>query len=187
MNAPSEGTHRRSVRFGTGRAWSAHQLLTAGITMMGSLAFTVALERASGGFDPLFWAAVPLSVFLLPVSGSGWPLAYWGVMVLTWFYLTPEGSFSAWSVLAAAGLLLGHAAAAHSASAPAGTSFPARTVRRWVRQALVALGAAGAVGLAATLLAGRVDEAGAVAQALGLFGLALGVWLLRSNEPDSSS
>ncbi|HEU5144955.1 MAG TPA: hypothetical protein VFT81_07240 [Dermatophilaceae bacterium] len=182
---PTTGVRvRRLVRFGSGRAWSVHQLLLAATSSAGALAFLLALDRAAGGFDPLFWLLLPVPALLLAVNASGWPTAYWAFMVFGWFYLTPSGSFSGWSPLAAAGLLLGHGSAALSASAPPMASLPGRVLRRWARQATVAMGAASAVALAASLLRGRVDGIGIVAQLVGLLGLAVGVWFLRSHPPE---
>lgn len=49
---------------------------------------------------------------LLRLNDSGAPLAFYALMLFGWLQLTPEGSFSWWSVMAAAGVTLGHAAAA---------------------------------------------------------------------------
>jgi hypothetical protein len=57
-------------------------------------------------------------------------------------------------------------------------------LRRWAMQGAVALGAAGAVALGAGLLTGRVGGLGIAAQLVGLLGLALGVWLLRTQPPE---
>jgi hypothetical protein len=186
MTSTSDVRPQRLVRFGSGLAWSLHQLLLAAVSSAGAFAFLLALGRAAGGFDPLFWLLVPVPALLLAVNASGWPFAYWAFMVFEWFYVTPSGSFSGWSLLAAAGLLLGHASAALSASAPPPAPLPARMLRRWARQATVAMGAAGAVALGAGLLTGRVDRLGIAAQLFGLLGLALGVWLLRSQPPEQS-
>jgi hypothetical protein len=182
---PTSGVRgRRLVRFGSGRAWSVHQLLLAATSSAGALAYLLALDRAAGGFDPLFWLLLPVPALLLAVNASGWPSAYWAFMVFGWFYLTPSGSLSGWSLLAAAGLLLGHGCAALSASAPPVASLPRRVLRRWARQGAVAMGAAAVVALGASLLRGRVEAIGVVAQLVGLLGLALGVWLLRSHPPE---
>jgi hypothetical protein len=188
MSGPGEATSRprRLLRFGTGSAWSDHQLALAALGSGGAFVYLVALHRASGGFDPVFWLLAVAPAFLLRLNGSGAPLAFWALMLFGWFHLTPAGSFSWWALLGAAGVLLGHASAALSAVGPPGVHFPAQTVRRWFRLGLVALGAAAAVGLGAGLLHGRVDALGAVAQVLALAGLAGGVWLLRSNPPEPS-
>lgn len=184
MTSTSDVRVQRLVRFGSGRAWSVHQLLLAAVSSAGALAFLLALDRAAGGFDPLFWLLVPVPALLLAVNASGWPFAYWAFMVFGWFYLTPSGSLSGWSLLGAAGLLLGHASAALSASAPPTASLPARMLRRWAMYGAVAMGAAGAVALGAGLLTGRVGALGIAAQLVGLLGLALGVWFLRTQPPE---
>lgn len=178
------GRRRRLVRFGSGQAWSPDQVALGVLSSAGALIFLLALRAASGGFDPIFWLLVPLPGMLVWRNDSGVPLAYWGLMLFGWFQLTPSGSFTPWSVVAATGLLLGHASAALSASAPPTAAFPGLVVRRWTRRALVGLAAAVAVGLAAGLLSGEVDGLGPLAQAAGLAGLALGVWLLRSEAPE---
>lgn len=178
------GWRHRLVRFGSGQAWSPDQLALGVLSSAGALVFLLALRAASGGFDSIYWLLVPLPGILVWKNDSSVPLAYWGLMLFGWFLLTPSGSFTPWSMVAAAGLLVGHASAALSASAPPTASFPGRVVRHWTRRALVALAAAVAVGLAAGLLSGQVDGVGPVAQAAGLAGLALGVWLLRSDVPE---
>ncbi len=176
--------HRhRLIRFGTGAAWSSHQIALAAAGSAGAFVYLVALDQASGGFDPVFWALGFVPAFLLRLNASGAPLAYWALMLFGWFHLTPSGSFSWWAVPAAAGVLLGHVAAALSASAPPGVSLPGRVVHQWSLRALWALLAAVGTGLVAGLFRGQVDGLGAVAQALGLGGLALGIALLRSTRP----
>lgn len=181
----SRARKRRLLRFGTGTAWSPHQLALAAAASVGALVYLVALDRASGGFEPIFWLLVPIPAFLLRLNDSGAPLAFWAFMLFGWFHLTPEGSYSWWSVVAAAGVTLGHAAAALSAAAPPAARFPASTARRWLRGSLMAFSAAVAVGLAAGLLRGNVDGLGAAAQLLALLGLTGGIWLLRSNPPET--
>ncbi len=179
------GRHRqRLVRFGTGSAWSVHQLALTVMISAGAFLYLVSLDQASGGFDPVFWVLGLVPAFFLHLNASGAPLAYWALMLFGWFHLTPAGSFSWWSVPAALGLLLGHAGATLSASAPPGATFPPRVLRRWGLNAAWAMAAAVVLALAAGLLRGRVDGLAAAAQALGLVGLVLGIAFLRSTEPE---
>lgn len=178
------GHRRRWVRFGTGESWSAHQLALAATTSVGAVIYLVSLDRAAGGFDPVFWALGLVPIVLLRLNGSGAPLAYWALMLFGWFHLTSAGSFSWWAVPAAAGVLLGHAGAALSATAPPVADFPARIVRRWLLHGLWAFVAAVVVGLVAGLLRGQVDGLAGVAQALALAALAVAIGLLRSRQPD---
>lgn len=189
MSAPRGVAQRRGrlLRFGTGAAWSGHQLGLAAVGSAGAIAYLVALDRASGGFDPIFWVLAVTPAFLTKLNGSGVPLAFWTLMLFGWVHLTPAGSYSWWALLGAGGVALGHASAALSAAAPPSASFPAHTLRRWLRLLLVALAAAVGVGLLAGLLRGRVDGLGAVAQLLGLVALSVGVWLLRSSPPEAAS
>jgi hypothetical protein len=188
MTRPGESTSRprRLLAFGTGAAWSAHQLALAAVASGGAVVYLVALDQASGGFDPVFWLLPVVPALLLRFNGSGAPLAFWALMLFGWFHLTPAGSFSWWAVLGAVGVTLGHASAALSAAGPPGMQIPTPILRRWLRLGLVAVGAAAGVGLGAGLLHGRVGAVGAVAQVVALLGLAGGLWLLRSNPPEPS-
>jgi hypothetical protein len=174
---------RRLLQLNTGALWSRDQLLLGLLSSAGGLLFLIALDQAAGGFDRIFWLLAPLPALLVSRNDSGFPLAYWGLMLFGWVYLTPVASFSPWAILAAAGLILGHASAALSASAPSTAGFPGRVVRRWAGRLLIALAAAAGVAVAVGALSGEVDSLGPVAQAVGLLGVALGVWFLRSDAP----
>lgn len=173
------------LRFPTGQTWSGDHLVLGALSSLGALVYLVSLHRASGGFDTLFWLLVPVPVLSIRMNDSAFPLAYWGVMVFGWFHLTPAGAFSAWSVLGAAGLVLGHTCTTISAGAPPSAVLPPGTARHWLGRSVPAWGAAVAVAAGAGLLTGRVDDLGPVAQLVGLTGLVLGVWFLRSNPPES--
>ena len=90
---------------------------------------------------------------------------------------------SAWSVPAALALLVGHAAAALSATTPPAGEFSTRTLRRWLRWVLIAALAAPAVALLADTLQGGGLEASPAAYVIGLGGLSIGIFLLRSEPP----
>lgn len=174
---------RRLLQLSTGALWSRDQLMLGLLSSTGGLLFLFALHQASGGFDSIYWLLAPLPALFVSRNDSGVPLAYWGLMLFGWVYLTSAGSFSPWAIVAAAGLILGHASAALSASAPSTAAFPGRVVRRWAGRLLIALAAAVGVAVAVGALSGEVDGLGPVAQAVGLLGVALGVWFLRSDEP----
>ena len=72
----------RLIRFGTGAAWSSHQIALAAAGSAGAFVYLVALDQASGGFDPVFWALGFVPAFLLRLNASGAPLAYWALMLL---------------------------------------------------------------------------------------------------------
>lgn len=179
---PSSRTWR-TVSFGRGRQWSLPQLGLAVLGVASAAIFLQSLWQASGGFDPIWWSLVLVPLVTIAYAGSGVPLAYWGLMLVGWFVLTPSGSFSAWSVPAALALLVGHAAAALSATTPPAGEFSTRTLRRWLRWVVVAALAAPAVALLADTLQGGGLEAGPAAYVIGLGGLSIGIFLLRSEPP----
>jgi len=179
---PSSRTWR-TVSFGRGRQWSLPQLGLAVLGVASAAIFLQSLWQASGGFDPIWWSLVLVPLVTIAYAGSGVPLAYWGLMLVGWFVLTPSGSFSAWSVPAALALLVGHAAAALSATTPPAGEFSTRTLRRWLRWVVVAALAAPAVAFLADTLEGGGLEAGPAAYVIGLGGLSIGIFLLRSEQP----
>ncbi|WP_353510984.1 hypothetical protein [Intrasporangium sp.] len=185
----AESTSRtwRTVSFGRGRQWSLPQLGLALLGTASAAVFLQSLWQASGGFDPVWWSLVLVPLVTLSYTGSGVPLAYWGLMLVGWFVLTPSGSFSLWSVPAALALLVGHSAAALAATTPPTGDFSTRTLRRWLRLVLVAALAAPAVALLANTLRGGGLEAGPAAYVIGLGGLSIGIFLLRSEPPAQGS
>ena len=186
-DAESVSRTRRTVSFGRGRRWSLPQLGLAVLGVACAAVFLQSLWQASGGFDPIWWSLVLVPLVTITYAGSGAPLAFWGLMLVGWFVLTPSGSFSAWSVPAALALLFGHSTAALSATTPPTGEFPARTLRRWLRWVLVAAVAAPAVALLADTLAGDGLEPGPAAYVIGLGGLAIGIFLMRSEPPIQGS
>ena len=177
----------RRISFGRGTQWSFPQLGLAVLGVASAAVFLQSLWQASGGFDPIWWSLVLVPLVTITYAGSGVPLAYWGLMLVGWFLLTPSGSFSAWSVPAALALLVGHSAAALSATTPPAGEFSTRTLRRWLRWILVAALAAPAVALLADTLRGGGLEAGPAAYVVGLGGLSIGIFLLRSEPPVQGS
>lgn len=174
---------RRTVHFGAGPEWSLSQLGAAAAAMGGILVYLASLSMAVGGFDVVWWALTLLPLLTLAWAGSAAPLFYWGLLLYGWFTLTPAGSFSWWSLPAAAGCVVGHAATALSASSPPAGSFTARTTRRWVRHTAAAFLAAVPVAALAGLLVGRLLPLAQTAYVVGLLGVAAGVWLVRTNPP----
>ena len=100
-----------------------------------------------------------------------------------WFVLTPEGTFSWWALVAAAGVIAGHASPALSAASPPAGSFSRATVAQWARHGLVAFSAAGAVAVTVAALLGRELQLGAAGLVVGLLGLAAGLWWVRTSPP----
>jgi hypothetical protein len=174
---------RRTLSFGSGPEWSLSQLGVTAAAMGGVLVYLVSLWLAAGGFDPVWWALVLLPLLTMMWAGSAAPLVYWGLLLYGWFTLTEPGSFSWWSLPAAAGCAVGHAATALSASSPPAGSFTARTGRRWLRHTAVALLAAVPVALLAGLLAGRSNPLSAAAYVVGLLGVSIAIWLMRTSPP----
>jgi hypothetical protein len=173
----------RTVSFGRGREWSLPQLGLGLVGMLSAAAFLQSLWMAAGGFDPLWWLLAAVPVVTVAYAGSGVSLAFWGLMLFGWFVLTPSGSLSLWSVPAALALLVGHTAAALSATTPPAGGFSGRVVRRWVGPVLLAGLSAPLVAVLAGALQGDGLEASPAAYVIGLGGLALGVFLLRSEPP----
>lgn len=183
MREPAGARRWRSISFGRGQQWSLPQLALGLIGVASALVFLQSLWLASGGFDGRWWLLAIVPLVALPYAGSGAPLALWGLLLFGWFYLTPSDSFSAWSVPAALALLVGHAASSLSATTPPAGSFSRRVVRRWVGPVLLAALSAPLVALLAGALRGDALEASPAAYVIGLGGLALGVFLLRSEPP----
>jgi hypothetical protein len=177
---------RRTLRFGAGPEWSFAQLGVTGVATAGVVAYLGALHLAVGGFDGVWWLLALVPVVLMPWSGSAAPLALWAVLLVGWFVLTPEGTYSWWAVPAAAGAVAAHAAHALSASSPPAGSFTRATVRRWVRHCLVALCAAGAVVVAVAALSSRDLTIGAVGLVVGLAGVVAGLAWVRTSPPASA-
>jgi hypothetical protein len=174
---------RRTVHFGAGPEWSLSQLGATAAAVGGVVVYLASLSLAVGGFDSLWWALAALPLVTMAWAGSAAPLLYWALLLYGWFTLTPAGSFSWWSLPAAAGLAVGHAAAALSASSPPAGSFTARTARRWVRHTAIVSGTAVPVAVVAGLLVGRSLGMVQAAYVIGLGGVAAGLWLVRTNPP----
>jgi hypothetical protein len=174
---------RRNVRFGAGPAWSPSQLGATAAAMGGVAVYLASLSFAVGGFDRLWWALVLLPLVTMSWAGSAGPLAYWILLLYGWFTLTSAGSFSWWSLSAAAGCVVGHAAAAVSASSPPAGAFTAATTGRWVRHTALAFTAAVPVAVLAGLLVGRSPGLAPAAYVIGLGGVAAGLWLVRTSPP----
>ena len=174
---------RRTVRFGAGPEWSLSQLGATGAAMGGVAVYLASLSLAVGGFDSLWWALVLLPLVTMAWAGSAAPAVYWTLLLYGWFTLTPAGTFSWWSLPAAAGCVVGHAATALSASSPPAGSFTATTTRRWVRHTALAFAAAVPVAIFAGLLAGRSPGLVPAAYVIGLGGVAAGLWFVRTSPP----
>ncbi len=185
MTSPttSKTRHARwTLRIG-GPEWSTSQLGLAVAHVLGALVYLACLHRASGGFEGIFWALALVPLLTLSWAGSALPLAYWGLMLFGWFTLTPEGSFSWWSLPAAAGVAVAHAAAALGASVPPATQIGRPELLRWARSTGLAAAAALPVGALAGLLADRDSGAGPTALVVGVLGLAAAVLILRTEPP----
>ncbi|WP_330472849.1 hypothetical protein [Terrabacter sp. C0L_2] len=174
---------RRTVHFGAGPEWSLSQVGATLAATGGVAVFLASLFLSTGGFDAIWWALVLLPLVTMTWAGSAAPLAYWGLLLFGWFILTPAGSFSWWSLPAAAGCVVGHAATALSASAPPAGSFAAPTARRWLRHTAIAFAAAVPVAVLAGLLAGRSLGLVPAAYVIGLGGVAVGLWMVRTSPP----
>ncbi|MDV3221734.1 hypothetical protein [Intrasporangium sp.] len=177
------GSTWRTISFGRGIQWSLPQLGLAMIGVAAAAVYLQALWLAAGGFDPIWWVLVVVPLATLAYAGSGVPLAYWGLMIVGWFILTPSGSFSLWSIPGAVAVLIGHAAAALSATTPPAGGFSTRTTRAWLRAVILAALAAPAVALLTGALRGGGLDPGPAAYVIGLGGLAIGVFALRSEPP----
>jgi len=183
VRPPDAPRRRRTLRFGAGPEWSFAQLGATAAATAGVLVHLGALHRAVGGFDGVWWLLALVPIVSMPWAGSAAPLALWGVLLVGWFVLTPAGTFSWWSLVAAAGVIVGHAAPALSAASPPSGSFSRVTVRQWSRHVLVALSAAGAVAVTVAALSGRDLQLGAVGLVVGLLGLAAALWWVRTSPP----
>ena len=172
-----------TLAFGGGPDWSSSQLIVTCAHVVGALVFLVALHRAAGGFDAIFWGLAAVPLFTVSYAGSAAPLAFWGLMIFGWFHLSPAGSFSWWSLPAAAGVAIGHAAAALSASCPPQTHIARPEFVRWARWTGIAAAAALPVGALAGVVVGRSTSVAPVATVVGLLGVAGTLLLLRTTAP----
>ncbi|WP_347351274.1 hypothetical protein [Intrasporangium sp.] len=174
----------RFIRFGTGPEWSVAHALLGGVATLGVVGYLAALDQAAGGLEAIWWllAAVPLLTWSL--SNSAAALLLWTLLLVVWVNLTPEGSFSWWSVLAAAGVAVSHAATAAADARPPVAPLGRSTARRWVRLVVIAVAAATVAAVLVALLLGRTGGLSAAAYVVGLAGLATGVWALRTNPPE---
>jgi hypothetical protein len=153
--------------------------------MSGVLLYLVALRFAAGSLDPIWWVLVVVPLLMWPVSGSSAPLILWVVLLIAWVNGTHAGSLSWWSLMAATGAAISHGATALSDSGPPTWTVPASLVRHWLRWLALGVGAAALVAALATLLTGRTEHLSPAAYGLGLAGLALGIWALRTNPPQT--
>jgi len=174
---------RRAVHFGAGPEWSLSQVGATVAAMGGVAVYLASLSLAVGGFDAVWWALVLLPLLTMAWAGSAAPLVYWALLLYGWFNLAPAGSFSWWSLPAAAGCVVGHAATALSASLPPAGSFTARTARRWARHTGLAFAGAVPVAALAGLLAGRPLGLVPAAYVIGLGGVAVGLSVVRTSPP----
>lgn len=174
---------RRTLHFGAGPEWSFSQLGAAAAAMGGVLLFLASLYLAAGGFAGPWWALVLLPLVTMSWAGSAAPLVYWALLLYGWFTLTPAGSFSWWSLPAAAGCIVAHAATSAAATSPPAGSFTARAVSRWGRHTAVAFAAAVPVAALTGLLTTRSLGPAPAAYVLGLGGVAAGLWLVRTSPP----
>jgi hypothetical protein len=155
--------------------------------MAGVLLYLIALRLAAGSLDPVWWVLVIVPLLTWSLTGSAAPLVLWAVLLIVWVNAAPAGRLSWWAVLAAAGVALSHGATALSDSGPPARTIPEPLVRHWLRWAALSMSAAALVAVLATLLAGRAGSLGPAAYVIGLVGLALGIWALRTNPPDTPS
>lgn len=179
----------RGLRTERGRLWSLQQIALVGISTIGAVVYLLALNAAAPrGVDPVAWLLLLGPLLLLRVGDSAWPLAYWALMILLWVQVTPTGSFSWWSLPAAVGLTLAHAATALGASAPPAAEIPPGIRRVWLGRtagAIVAAAAtAGAIQLVTSHLSGLASGLASAAYIVGLLGVAGLLWLTRSNPPE---
>ncbi len=180
---PPFATSRRTLRFGAGAEWSSHQLALTAASTAGVAVHLAALSFASGEVVGAYWLVLLVPATTMAWAGSGLSLGLWTLLLYLWFTVTPAGSFSWWSVAAAAGLLLSHSAVSLSATAPPSGLFGLAHLRRRRRSHVVALAAAVVVAAVAALLSGRGLGPNPVAYAVGLLGVVVGVWLTRSSPP----
>jgi hypothetical protein len=153
--------------------------------MSGVLLYLGALRMATGSLDPIWWMLVIVPLLTWPVSGSSGPLILWVVLLIAWVNGTHAGGLSWWSLLAATGAALSHGATALSDSGPPTWTVPASLIRHWLRWLVLAVAAAALVAALATLLTGRTGTLSPAAYGLGLAGLALAIWALRTNPPQT--
>jgi hypothetical protein len=179
------GTGRRFLRFGAGPDWSRDHLLLALLAMAGVLLYLVALRLAAGSLDAGWWVLVIVPLLTWSLSGSAAPLILWAVLLIVWVNHTVAGQLSWWSVLGAAGAALAHGATALSDSGPPTWTLPAALVRHWLRWGALAVSSAALVAALATLLTGRTGVLSPAAYGIGLVGLALAVWAVRTNPPQT--
>ncbi|MDN5778956.1 MAG: hypothetical protein L0H96_18845, partial [Humibacillus sp.] len=173
-------TTTRTLRFGTGPEWSSHQLALTAANTLGVSLYLAALHGAAGGFPGVCWLLLLVPATTMSFAGSGLSLGLMGLLLYGWFILMPAGSFTWWSLPAAAGLLLSHSAVSLSATAPPSARFSRDHLRRRTRGHLVALSAAVVMAAGAALLSGRGLGPSPVAYAVGLAGVAVGIWLART-------
>ncbi|GAB3072623.1 hypothetical protein GCM10027053_42250 [Intrasporangium mesophilum] len=172
-----------TFHFGAGPEWSLRQLALTGAQILAVVLFLVAMGQATGGFDGIIWALATVPLLTMSWAGSAVPLVLWGLLVTIWFYLSPTGAFSWWSLLGATGVALGHAASALSATTPPEGQIAREALLRWARHTGIAYAAAIPVALLVGAVRDRDLAIGPVAFVIGLLGLALGLWLVRSNPP----
>lgn len=174
----------RTIRLGSGPEWSIEQFALAALSSAGVVIFVTCLHQAATGPIGFWWVEALLPLVLIGYAGSALPLALWAVLIWSWFVNVPTDSFTLWSVPAAAGIALAHAATALLATCPPGATFPRATIAAWSRAVLVAIGTAGVVAGLATAARSASLGAGSAAYVVGLLGVGLGLLWLRGAPVD---
>ncbi len=182
-SSPTRPKRIWTFHFGGGPEWSLSQLALTGAQVGSVMVFLMAMDLGTGGFDGIIWALAIVPLLTMSWAGSAAPLVLWGLLVTMWFYLSPTGAFSWWSLLGAAAVAVGHAATALAATTPPEGQIAHEALLRWARHTGIAYAAAIPVALLVGAVRDRDLAIGPVALVIGLLGLALGLWFVRSNPP----
>lgn len=150
---PRDPVHSASAWLDQLSRADAQQRVLRLAAVAGTLLFLPVLVAAGGGplgAGSLVVAVVGLSLLLLPDSHA--PLAWALLAAGLWAVRVPQ-TLSAWTLVAAADLLLVHLACTMACYGPAELALPRPLVRAWVGRAAVMLAVTTLLWLAARLLA----------------------------------
>lgn len=182
--APGSGAPMRRPRlsFGGPRAWSASQLVLALLGSAGVATLLASLAQAAA-LSPFWWLLALVPLVGLAYSGTVLPLALGVAIVYVWTVHVPVASHTWWSVPAAAGLLVWHAATSLAAALPSSATIPRALAGRWaVRSGTVALAPVlAAAGVASAPVLGETPAV--LAALVALLGVVALIWFTRSEPP----
>lgn len=181
----AEARRSWAINIRGGRTWSRDHVVLCLITVAAGFGFLACLMMAFGPLATLWWFSPLVFLLLWRFAGSALSLLFWALMFAFWYLRAPDGGLSWWSLPAAACAIVSHAATSLAASIPPEGDLGKGVAARWTAHLAVAIGLASVVAVAAWILRGGTGAISSVAVVVALVLLGTGVFLLRTNQPDT--